>query len=312
MDKLRPGVRLALWVTAIYSVGCVVAGIALSEISLHLPKRPLGDGTIYRARVQEEFHSSVEDVAIVAADRAVLRAWYVQPRDPNGKAVILLHGITDNRIGVSGYGDFFLAHGYSVLLPDSREHGVSGGALATYGIIEKDDVRRWVAWLRTRSPGCTYLLGESMGAAIGLQATEVTPQLCAVAVESPYATFRQISYERLGWTTHLGPLVWRTLGRPVLEVAIAYSRVRYGIYLPDAEPKAAVELSRVPALLIAGTADKNIPPHNARELEAACPSHCTLWMVEGAEHGGASSVDPAEFQRRILDWFQSHGEPDSR
>lgn len=298
-----------LWLTVSYSAGCVVAGIALAEISLRLPKRPLGDASTYRADVREQFHASVEDVAIVAADQAVLRAWYAQPRDPNGKAVILLHGITDNRIGVSGYGDFFLAHGYSVLLPDSREHGDSGGAIATYGIMEKDDVRRWVSWLRTRSPGCTYLLGESMGAAIGLQATEVTTQLCAVAVESPYATFREIGYERLGRATHLGPLVWRTLGTPVVEVAIAYSRVRYGIYLPDAEPKAAVESSRVPTLLIAGTADKNIPPHNAQELEAACPSHCSLWMVNGADHGGASSVAPAEFQRRILDWFQSHGEP---
>jgi len=152
MNKLRPSARLVLWLTVSYSAGCVVAGIALAEISLRLPKRPLGDASTYRADVREQFHASVEDVAIVAADQAVLRAWYAQPRDPNGKAVILLHGITDNRIGVSGYGDFFLAHGYSVLLPDSREHGDSGGAIATYGIMEKDDVRRWVSWLRTRSP----------------------------------------------------------------------------------------------------------------------------------------------------------------
>ena len=147
-----------------------------------------------------------------------------------------------------------------------------------------------------------------MGAAIGLQATAVTPQLCAVAVESPYATFREISYERLGRPTHLGPLFWQTFGRPVLEVAIVYTRVRYGVYLPDADPKAAVEKSQVPALLIAGTVDQNIPMHHAQELEAVCPTHCALWIVPGADHGGASTVAHAEFERRVLDWFDEHGE----
>ncbi len=300
--------RLLLWSFGIYCAGCVVAGIFLAEVSLHLPKRQLGNGLEYRTRMRRDFHANVQDVSIVAADGAVLRSWFVQPPDVNGKAVLLLHGITDNRLGASGFGDYFLARGYSVLLPDSREHGASGGGLATYGILERDDVRRWVSWVRERSPGCTYLLGESMGAAIGLQATAVTPQLCAVVVESPYSTFREISYERLGRETHLGALFWRTVGRPVLEVAILYAGARYDINLPRADPESAVELSRVPTLLIAGTADRNIPPHDAAELEAVCPSHCALWVVPGADHGGASAVAPVEFWRRVSDWFESHGE----
>ncbi len=300
--------RVLVWVVGIYCAGCVVAGVFLAEVSLRLPKRQLGDGAEYRARVGQEFHADVEDVSIVAADGAVMKGWLVEPPHENGEAVLLLHGITDNRMGISGYGDFFLARGYAVLLPDSREHGLSGGSVATYGILERDDVRRWVAWVRERAPGCTYLLGESMGAAIGLEATAVTPQLCAVAVESPYAEFREISYERLGRETGLGALFWRTVGRPVIEVAILYAGARYDVNLPNADPSAAVEQSHVPTLLIAGTADVNIPPHNAVELEQACASHCALWMVPGADHGGASAVAPVEFQRRILDWFQGHGD----
>ncbi len=141
-----------------------------------------------------------------------------------------------------------------------------------------------------------------------MQATAVTPELCAVVVESPYSTFREISYERLGRKTGLGTFFWSTLGRPVIEVAILYAGARYDVNLPLAEPKSAVETSRVPTLLIAGTADRNIPPHHAEELEAACPSHCALWIVEGADHGGASTVAPEEFWRRVSDWFESHGE----
>src|SRR2546430_7508367 len=99
----------------------------------------------------------------------------------------------------------FLHKGYSVLLPDSRAHGESGGDLATYGITERQDVHLWAELLQQRAPGCVYLFGESMGAAIALQATAVTPHLCAVAVESPYSTLpevgiRQVFTAQWTWT----------------------------------------------------------------------------------------------------------------
>lgn len=261
---------------------------------------------MFRAHVRNDLRAALEDTQIVAADGTTLKAWFVVPPDPNGRSVIVLHGIGDNREGAAGFADMFLVHGYSVLLPDSRAHGESGGEIVTFGIFERDDVRRWVTWVRKRAPGCIYLLGESLGAAIAVQATAVTPQLCAVAVESPYSTFREIAYERLGRATGLGPLFWRTVGRPAIEVAILYAGARYDIDLPLADPESAAVGSHVPSLLIAGTADRNIPAHHAQELERACPSHCSLWVVPGADHGGAVTVAPAEFRERVLEWFQGH------
>jgi hypothetical protein len=300
--------RALCYLLGTYAVFCIAAGIGLADLSLRLPKHFPHEGAAYRGRVRAQFQANVENVSIRASDGALLAGWFVRPPHPNGETVILLHGITDNRIGVSGFGDIFLRRDYSVLLPDSREHGDSGGRIATYGILERQDVNQWVRWLRQRDPGCTYLLGESMGAAIGLQAAAVTPQLCAVAVESPYSNFREIAYERLGRATHLGSLLWRTAGRPVIEVAILYTRLRYGIRLTDASPHSAVEESKTPTLLIAGTADNNIPMHHAVELYRDCASHCVLWIVKGADHGGASTVAPVEFRTRILQWFQQHDE----
>jgi alpha-beta hydrolase superfamily lysophospholipase len=257
-------------------------------------------------RYRQNFGATVEYVSITAADGAVMYGLWVIPEKSNGESVILLHGIGDAGKGMSGFADMFLARGYAVLLPDSRAHGNSGGEVATYGVLERDDVRRWVELMRQREPGCTYLMGESMGAAIGLQAPAVTPQLCAVAVESPFAEFRATGYERMGWITHTGPLFWKTLGRPVIEAAILWARVRYGVWLTDANPKDALEHSQVPALLIAGTADRNIPMHNAEELEKACGARCELWIVPGADHGGASSVAHEEFERRVVEWFAAH------
>ena len=302
-------VRLSLAIITVYALASIAAGITLAELTLHLPKNNLPHEQAHRIRIEKQFNATVQDVMMKAADGSPLSAWFVQPPNPNGMSVVLLHGIAGNRIDTSGYGDIFLERGYSVLMPDSREHGQSGGAIATYGVLERDDVRRWVAWARERAPGCTYLFGESMGAAIGLEATAVAPQLCAVAVESPYATFRQEGYERLGWQTHLGEMFWRTLGRPAIEAAIAYTRLRYDINLVQAAPDSAVKESQVPSLLIAGTADTNIPMHNAQQIQRDCQNHCALWIVRGADHGGASRIQPVEFRRRVLGWFQSHKTP---
>ena len=61
---------------------------------------------------------------------------------------MVLHGIGDSRQGSAGFAPLFLDQGYSVLLPDSRGHGASGGELVTYGLWEKYDVLDWARWLR--------------------------------------------------------------------------------------------------------------------------------------------------------------------
>ena len=73
-----------------------------------------------------------------------------------------------------------------------------------------------------------------------------------------------------------------------------------------ASPKGAIEQSRVPVLIIAGTVDRNIQMHHSQELEKACGSRCELWIVPGADHGAASTVARAEFDARVMGWIEGH------
>ena len=80
----------------------------------------------------------------------------------NGDAVILLHGLGDHRLGMQGYAEMFLNHGYSVLMPDARAHGLSGGIhpqlLACWSA---NDIRRWFEWTeREHHPACIFGLGN--------------------------------------------------------------------------------------------------------------------------------------------------------
>src|ERR1051325_716526 len=290
-----------------YFLLCILAGIVIADFSLKLPRLPLRHKQAIAATVLHDFHVELQDVTIIAADGATLKGWFVHPREYNGNAVILLHGITDNREGVAGYGGLLLKHGYAVLLPDARRHGESGGDLATYGVKESDDIHRWVSWIYAHDPPqCVYGFGESYGAALMLQSLAVENRFCAVAVESPFSTAREMSYERISGPLHLGPWFGRTLGRPAIWSAVVYAHLRYGVDLLQPNPLEAVRHSAVPVLLIHGDADRNIAPRHSQLIAAAAPRHVELWLVPHAGHTMAWSVAHSEFEGHLLRWFASH------
>ena len=255
----------------------------------------------------QEDAADFRDVEVKTPDGVVLRAWFIRPRQWNGDAVILLHGVSDNRLGTYGYGKWLVQNHYSVLMPDARAHGSSGGELATYGLKESDDIHRWVDWVETTEhPRCMFGLGESMGAAQLLQALPKEPRFCAVVAESPFATFREVAYARFGRQFHTGPWLGKTFFRPTVEVGILYVRLRYGLKMEAASPEHAVEGMKIPVLLIHGLDDRNIPPYHSDRIQSHNPSNVSVWTVPGAGHSGAHQAAPEEFQRRVLGWFSAH------
>lgn len=246
------------------------------------------------------------DATLSTPDGSTLKAWFLSPRSPNGDAVILLHGVSDNRLGMYGYGKWLLSKGYAVLLPDARGHSLSSG-LATYGLRESDDIHRWVDWLEdTYHPRCVYGLGESMGAAQLLQSLTKESRFCAVVAESPFASFREVAYARFGREFHTGPWLGSTFFRPAVDAGFLYLRLRYGLNMDEASPKQAVERTKTPVMLIHGLSDSNIPPFHSDEIQARNPTDVIVWKVPGAVHTGAHTAAPEEFERRVLDWFGSH------
>ena len=300
--------QLLSFVLAGYLIGCVVAGVLLTEGALHPGRRPVMHRKEAAALLAKEFGAALQDIEVTAADGVTLLGWFARPTKSNGGAVILVHGVSDNREGMGGYARLFLRHGYSVLLPDARAHGESGGELATYGVFEAGDIATWASWLRREHrASAVFGFGESMGAALILQALREQQALTAVAAESPFASFREVAYDRLGQRFGAGDGLGRTLFRPIAEVGMLYARWRYGVDLEHASPENAVEGARIPVLLIHGAGDDNIPPRHSQRIHARNPSASTLWIVPGAGHGGAVNETPGEFERRLLNWFDGSG-----
>jgi len=183
---------LSLTVAVLYLLGTVFGGIGLGKIALHPASPTISQSEESNAEATAQ-RNSVEfrDVELETQDGVSLRAWFMRPQEANGNAVILLHGVSDNRIGMYGYGRWLLQNHYSVLLPDARHHGNSGG-LTTYGIKEADDIHQWVDWIETNEhPHCVYGLGESMGAAELLQSLTRESRFCIAHRFQPHRGHRK-------------------------------------------------------------------------------------------------------------------------
>ncbi len=238
-------------------------------------------------------------VEIRAEDGIRLRAWYFEPHTSNGGAVIALHGIGASRAQAVGLARLFLSFGYTVLTPDLRGHGESGG-LASYGVREATDVHDWADWLfHAGRISRLYGIGESLGGSVLLQSLDSEPRFRAVIAESPYADFPSVARERMG---RLLPPGTKWLAEPIVFSGLSWTRWRYGIDLRQAAPINAVRRARVPILLIHGLADDRTSPENSRRMAAANPV-VELWLVPGAGHTAAWETAPREFESRVPAWF---------
>jgi len=300
--------RVALFLI-LYLALSSLAAIYVAEGTVHPARRPLPPEAETAMRdIAHQLSSDLANVSITTPDAVTLRAWIIHPQAANRNAVILLHGLGDNRIGATGYAQLLLAQGFTVLLPDARAHGTSEGQLATYGLLERNDIHQWLDFLVARDhPHCIFGLGESMGAAELLQSLAAEPRFCAVAAESSFSSFREIAYDRMGQPFHLGPWFGRILLRPVVEFAFLYVRAKYHLDMQQVSPENSVAATQVPVLLIHGEIDSNIPVRHSRRIKAR-NSNAILWEVPNADHCGALNASPQEFEERLLQWFAANPE----
>lgn len=283
--------RRFLFLSLALLAGIVGIDAVFCGFTLHVPHRESGAAP-----------PEAVDAMIRARDGAKLAAWFVPASKSAGRCVIVLHGIGDSRRGSAGYLSLFRDAGYSVLLPDSRGHGSSGGDLVTYGLLEKYDVLAWTSWMRDQGCNAIYGLGESLGGAILIQSASLQPVFRAIVAECAYSDLRSIARYRVMQMTGVPESIANPL---VVQSAVLYARVRYGLDLSTVSPLESIRKTTTPVFLIHGLADGRTPPWHSQRLAEA--NHgAKLWLVPGADHVSAYSTAPQEFRKRVLDWFANH------
>ncbi len=305
MRRLRLATVVLVGLVLLASAVSALVGYEEGPWILHPARRPLSAELV--SEVGDVFQASEatrEDFEVRACDDVTLRGWLGRPSVPNGDWVLLFHGVADNRAGMVGYASFLLRNGYGVLLMDARAQGESDGALATYGWKERYDVRAILDTLEAREhPRHIFLLGESMGAAIALQAAAVDDRIDGVVAEASFSNLREVSYDYAGlqWSPWLG----KSLFRPAAIIAMRAVEREGGFRADDVSPQEAVAARPFPVLLICGLADRTVPCRHANQILQSAGGPKQLWIVPGAGHTQAYGAAPVEFERRVLEFLNA-------
>jgi fermentation-respiration switch protein FrsA (DUF1100 family) len=293
-----------------------IAILALLSAASGLIGNAIGPGVLHPANLNPERLQEAEqtfartsaaktEFTVRANDGVELCGWKVVAPSANGDWVLLFHGVSDNRTGDLGHAEFLLRHGYSVVMMDSRAHEKSGGDMATYGWKERyDTVAITDALYASERVRHLYAHGVSMGAAIALQSAAVEPRIAAVSAEDPFASLREVSYDYAG--LDVSPFLGKTLFRPASIFAMR-AIAKTGGFDPDqGSPEKAVVQRPFPVLLICGTNDHRIPYRHAEAVYEAATGPKQLWIVQGAGHASALGHAPAEYENRVVSFFQKY------
>jgi alpha-beta hydrolase superfamily lysophospholipase len=330
---MRRLIRIAMILLLFPPLLAAVGGWFAAPAFLHPIRRELTPGLIREADASFALTGATrEDFVVPAPDGALLRGWKVRPKNPNGNWVLLFHGVADNRVGVIGHSEFLLRAGYSVVMMDARSHGASGGPIATYGWIERNDTRAIIDALLlsehvgaglappassltsfTSSTSLTssfhiFALGESMGAGIVLQSAAADPRIEAVVAEASFANLREASYDYAGLRKY--PWLGKTIFAPGTWTLLYRDEKLAGFPVAEVSPQKAVATRAFPVLLICDEQDVALPCRHSEMIYAAARGPKHLWVVPRAFHTAAYGFEPEEFRRRVLSFFaenSSHG-----
>ena len=272
-----------------------VAGL----VTLALIVLPIGFGYVVthtaRAVVPEnELGTAHENVSFKTSDGLELKGWYVPSK--NGAAVISFPG----RKGSQRPARLLARHGYGVLLFDRRGEGESEGDPNAFGWGGDTDVKAAIDFLQTRpdvDPPRIGGIGLSVGGEMMLEAAAETDELKAVISEGAGARSYSDSMDE-------------DTGDPVNTVlTAAATAVRVGALTvftnrsPAANLKDVVErIAPRPILLIAAP-NSGAGEELNRGFYAAAREPKALWEIPEAKHMGAIDERPAEYQRRVVGFF---------
>jgi uncharacterized protein len=242
-----------------------------------------------------------QDMAIPGDDHSIA-AWWIDA-GPGTPAVLLLHGIHDDRTAMIDRAKLLREHGYSALLIDLQGHGETPGKAITFGYRESRDVTAALAWLRsaTGPPRKLGIVGCSMGGAAALLAHQPTGA-DALVLEAVFPRITRATENRL--RMRVGPLA-----RPLAHLLLWQLPWHLHIAASDLEPIRYVAHVAAPVLVVAGSSDERTTLEESLELYGAAAEPKSLWIVEGAKHQDLLAFDPKGYEATVVPFLQKYLQP---
>lgn len=255
-----------------------------SAMNLLQPARSVRQSSDTPARLGVAY----QEITLYTADGLELAGWYTPAS--NGAVILAAHGYGGARQAEKHA--FFAQSGFGTVTWDFRAHGESEGEVCTMGYQEAMDVEAALDFaLGQPDLNTVGALGESMGAAAVIQAAARRPEISAVVADSSFAALEE----------EIEIVVPQAILRPFIRF---FAEHETGLDIGDLRPIERIgEISPRPVFVIQGMADSAIPADSAQRLYDAAGEPRRLWIEPGVEHVGVQNARPAEYQRRVIEFF---------
>ena len=260
-----------------------------------------------------------EVVEFPTTDGLTLRGSLYRAAERTARGVILfLPELDGTHWSAMSYAESLVHAGFDVLAFDFRNQGESD-SLAGYSplhwptVYELDDARAAWRFLRSR-PDLRSLpagvMGVSRGTQTALAIASETPEVRAVCCEGAYSTNLLVMYFTLRWAFLYIPS-WTMRLIPVWHFELTLWLVRWASGIRRRCRYLVVErclprLAGRPVLLIAGERDNYVPPEISEGFARRIGRSAEVWIVPQAKHNRAREVEPAEYDRRLVEFFAAH------
>lgn len=214
------------------------------------------------------------------------------------KVVIICHGHTWNRINSVKYAQIFYNLGYNVIIYDHAYFGLSDGKFTTLGDRERRDLSNVVDYARQTfgNDAIVGLHGESMGAVTVLCELGVRSDIDFVIADCAFSDtvkyYRQLCVK----VTHLP-------GFPIVDIANAMSKRKFGYNFYAVAPIKDVRSSIAPVCFIHGASDKFIRPQHSKDMYAASGNPLSeLHLFQHAGHARSYHADNIRYAQIISEF----------
>ncbi|MGM9661716.1 MAG: serine aminopeptidase domain-containing protein [Oscillospiraceae bacterium] len=292
MSKLQIFLGGFLWVLYIIMFFCVITYVLFFRLA-YKAKKATVENTLakapwapYRERVEREIEwfraQEPQQLYILTRDEIRLSARYLPAEGECRGRVVLMHDYrVPAEVNFAGAVRAYHEQGFDVLLCDERAHGESLGKWICFGARERYDCKLWVECLNKLygDDKPVFLHGVGMGGTAVLMTAglklprNVTAVVAEGAYTSPYAVVKKLLRQ-----VHLASSV-------NLRHFDFWCRAMAGFKLKGASTQAALRATKLPVLLLHGSADEMAPAAMAEANYEACGAEKRLCMIPGAGHG---------------------------
>lgn len=249
-------------------------------------------------------HKSLEEIQkfphevleIVSNDNLKLKGVYY-PNNHSNTTVICVHGYTSHAEREWAFpGLFYLSHGYNVLIPYQRAHGLSEGKYISFGALEHLDMINWVNKVNELNPnGRIIIHGLSMGGGIVLDLSnkEMENVKCLIA-DAP-----SVSIER--FFKNVSKEVFKTNSDKIASYAIKRFKKEFKYDVKDFESVDIVANSKYSILLSAGSNEHL--DELFEMIKKVNPKETNIIILPGCNHGNGMYKQTEMYQSKIKEFI---------